>query len=57
MKMKTVQQRILTAESGLYLTDGKTYGTTVVLPADADFSQWKEVSRQQLPREEDADAL
>ena len=52
MEMKTVQQRILTADEGMYLTDGQTYGTTVVIPADADYSVWKEVTEDELPKEE-----
>ena len=53
MEMKTVQQRILIADEGKYLTDGETYGTTVVLPAEADYSLWKEVSQEELPKEEE----
>lgn len=52
MEIKTVEQRILTADEGKYLTNGETYGKTVVLPADADFSVWKEVSEDELPKEE-----
>ena len=44
MKIKTVEQRILTADEGMMLTDGETAGKTVVLPADADFSQWHEIT-------------
>ena len=58
MKTQIIQQRILTADEGKYLTDGETYGKTVVLPAEADHSVWKEVSPEQLPAydegEEDA---
>lgn len=53
MEMKTVQQRILIADKGKYLTDGETYGTTVVLPAEADYSLWKEVAQEELPKEEE----
>ena len=49
MKTQIVQQRILIADEGKYLTDGETFGTTVVLPAEADHSVWKEVSPEQLP--------
>lgn len=52
MEMKTVEQRILTADEGKYRTNGETYGKTVVLPADADFSVWKEVSEDELPKED-----
>ena len=49
MKTQIVQQRILTADEGMFLTDGETYGKTVVLPADADHSVWKEVTEEELP--------
>lgn len=53
MKSETITQRILTAEEGMYLTDGNTYGKTVVLPVDADHSVWKEITEEELPKEED----
>ena len=52
MKTETITQRILTADEGMYLTNGETYGKTVVLPADADYSAWKEVAEDELPKEE-----
>lgn len=54
MKKETITQTILTADEGMYLTNGETYGTTVVLPADADTSLWHEVSEAELPKEEPA---
>lgn len=51
MKTKTITQVILTADEGMYLTDGETYGKTVVLPADADASAWREVTEDELPEE------
>ena len=53
MKTETITQIILTADDGMYLTDGETYGKTVVLPADADHSVWKEVSESDLPSNEE----
>ena len=47
MKTKIVEQRILTADEGMYLTDGETYGKTVVLPADADHTVWQEISEEE----------
>ena len=44
MKTETITQTILTADEGKYLTNGETYGKTVVLPADADRSAWYEVT-------------
>lgn len=52
MKEKIIEQRILTADEGMYLTDGETYGKTVVLPAGEDYSAWQEVTEAELPREE-----
>lgn len=53
MKMQIVSQRILTADEGKYLTDGNTYGTTVVLPVTADPALWMEVTQEQLPKQEE----
>ena len=47
MKINTITQTILTAEEGHYLTDGETAGKTVVLPADADFSKWHEITQEE----------
>lgn len=44
MKIETVTQKILTADDGMYLTNGETYGKTVVLPVGADPSAWYEVT-------------
>lgn len=53
MKTEIVKQRILTADEGKFLTDGETYGKTVVIPADADYSGWKEVEEEELPKDEE----
>lgn len=52
MKQETITQTILTADDWKYLTNGETYGKTVVLPAGADASAWREVTEEELPREE-----
>lgn len=52
MKAETITQIILTADEGKYLTNGETYGKTVVLPAGADASIWREVTEDELPKEE-----
>ena len=44
MKKETLTQIILTAEENMYLTNGETYGKTVVLPLGADTELWTEVS-------------
>ena len=44
MKTETIKQIILTAEDGMYLTNGETYGKTVVLPESADVNDWYEIT-------------
>lgn len=44
MKKETIKQIILTADEGMYLTNGETYGKTVVLPEGADTSAWHEIT-------------
>ena len=53
MKTQIVEQRILTADEGMFLTNGETYGKTVVLPVDADHTLWREVTEEELPAEEE----
>ena len=55
MITKTITQIILTADEGKYLFNGQTYGKTVVLPAGADISMWREVTEVELPKEETDD--
>lgn len=52
MKRETVKQIILTADEGMYLTNGETYGKTVVLPESADQSVWHEITEAELPEGE-----
>ena len=44
--MKVIKQVILTAEEGFYLTDGQTYGKTVVLPAGENAENWHEITEE-----------
>lgn len=53
MKTETITQIILTADEGKYLFNGQTYGKTVVLPVGADTSVWREVTEEELPKEEE----
>lgn len=48
--METVEQKILVADEGKYWFNGETYGKTVILPADADTSIWREVTEEELPK-------
>lgn len=47
MKRETVKQIILTADEGMYLTNGDTYGKTVVLPENADQNEWHEITEEE----------
>ena len=44
MKTETIKQIILTADEGMYLTNGETYGKTVVLPESANPNEWYEIT-------------
>ena len=44
MKKETIKQTILTADEGMYLTNGETYGKTVVLPESANTNDWYEIT-------------
>ena len=46
MKVNTITQTILTAEEGHYLTDGQTFGKTVVLPCPKDAENWHEITEE-----------
>lgn len=50
MKTETIKQVILTADDGMYLTNGETYGKTVVLPESADTSVWYEITEQEYEK-------
>jgi CMP-N-acetylneuraminic acid synthetase len=47
MKSKTIQQIILTADEGMYLTNGQTYGKTVILPESANKEDWYEITEKE----------
>lgn len=47
MQKKTVKQIMLTADKGMYLTNGNTYGRVVVLPEGADQSVWYEITEEE----------
>ena len=44
MRTDKITQIILTADEGKYLTNGETYGKTVVLPENANPNEWYEIS-------------
>lgn len=45
MKINTITQTILTADEGRYLTNGETYGKTVVLPSIQEVERWSEITQ------------
>ena len=47
MKTETIKQIILTADEGMYLTNGATYGKTVVLPEMANLNEWYEITEKE----------
>lgn len=52
MKTQTITQKILTADEGMYLTNGESVAKTVVLPADADASVWQEITEAEKEKRE-----
>ena len=50
INLKTIKQIILTADEGKYLTNGETYGKTVVLPESADQSVWYEITEAEYEK-------
>ena len=44
MKTETIKQIILTADEGMYLTNGETYGKTVILPESVNIDDWYEIT-------------
>lgn len=54
MKQEIVKQIILIADQGKYLTNGKTYGKTVVLPETANASEWYEITDAEYEARQEA---
>ena len=50
MKTETIKQIILTADEGMYLTNGETYGKTVVLPEGANVNDWYEITEAEYKK-------
>ena len=47
MKKETITQVILKADDGMYLTNGETYGKTVILPETANAEEWHEITAEE----------
>lgn len=54
MKTETIKQIILTADEGMYLTNGETYGKTVVLPESANVNDWSEITEVEYKKATEA---
>lgn len=50
MKIDTIVQTVLTAEEGHYLTNGETYGKTVVLPRAEEAKNWQEITEEEYAK-------
>lgn len=47
MIKETITQIILKADEGMYLTNGETYGKTVILPETANENEWHEITEEE----------
>jgi hypothetical protein len=62
MTKNSVSQIILTADEGFYLTNGETFGKTIILPASASADDWWEITEEEYQKkqqqlEEESEAL
>lgn len=53
MIKETITQIILKADEGKVLTDGETFGTTVVLPENANQNRWYEITEEEARERSD----
>lgn len=54
MTKETIKQIILKADDGMYLTNGETYGKTVILPEGANADEWREISDAEYEARQEA---
>ena len=47
MREEILTQRVLIADEGQFLTNGKTSGEVATLPIDADKSIWREITEEE----------
>lgn len=57
MKTEKITQIILKADEGKYLTNGETFGKTVVLPENADKNEWYEISEAEYDEIQNAEEV
>jgi hypothetical protein len=53
MQINILEQRILKAEDGLFLTNGKTIVTVVVLGKEANITDWREITTEEKTKLEE----
>ena len=47
MKKEIIKQIKLTADEGMYLTNGEIFGKRVILPESADQNEWREITEEE----------
>lgn len=57
MKTEKITQIILKADEGKYLTNGETFGKTVVLPENANPNEWYEISEAEYETIQNAEEV
>ena len=57
MKKETIKQIILTADEGMYLTNGETYGKTVILPESASADDWYEITEAEYTEIQESEVV
>ena len=57
MTRETIKQIILTADEGMYLTNGETYGKTVILPESASADDWYEITEAEYTEIQESEVV
>ena len=57
MTKETIKQIILTADEGMYLTNGETYGKTVILPESASVDDWYEITEAEYTEIQESEVV
>ena len=57
MTKETIKQTILKADDGMYLTNGETYGKTVILPESASADDWYEITEAEYTEIQESEVV
>ena len=57
MTKETIKQIILKADEGMHLTNGETYGKTIILPENANADEWYEISEAEYQKATELEAV